>query len=100
VSGSLFDEDRDTQQIAAVNPRDRGGACNARDCRKRCGLSFRWRGLCGRGVEVGRPDQFSDNGNPARLLSLQGLDAAGIERSIRARFAPLLGAPVVWLEAG
>jgi cell division initiation protein len=24
-TGSLFDEDRDTQQIAAVNPRDRGG---------------------------------------------------------------------------
>ncbi|WP_342133088.1 1-deoxy-D-xylulose-5-phosphate synthase [Hydrogenophaga sp. OTU3427] len=57
-------------------------------------------GLCLPVLQLGLPDQFIEHGDPAKLLSLQGLDAAGIERSIRARFAPLLGAPVVGLEAG
>lgn len=37
-------------------------------------------------LQLGLPDQFIEHGDPARLLALQGLDAAGIERSVRARF--------------
>ncbi len=33
---------------------------------------------------LGLPDRFIDHGDPARLLASVGLDAAGIERSIRA----------------
>ena len=42
-------------------------------------------------LQLGLPDKFIEHGDPAKLLALQGLDAAGIEASIRARFAPLLG---------
>ena len=38
-------------------------------------------------LHLGLPDQFIEHGDPAKLLALQGLDAAGIEASIRARFA-------------
>ncbi|MEN7526250.1 MULTISPECIES: 1-deoxy-D-xylulose-5-phosphate synthase [unclassified Cupriavidus] len=43
------------------------------------------------GVEIptlvlGLPDRFIDHGDPAFLLSQCGLDAAGIERSVRERF--------------
>jgi len=34
-------------------------------------------------LQLGLPDAFIEHGDPARLLALQGLDAAGIERSIR-----------------
>ncbi len=44
---------------------------------------------------LGLADQFIEHGDPAKLLSLQGLDAAGIERQIRARF----NLPVVLNEA-
>ncbi|MGA0572430.1 1-deoxy-D-xylulose-5-phosphate synthase [Variovorax sp. VNK109] len=37
-------------------------------------------------LQLGLPDQFIEHGDPARLLSLQGLDAGGIERSIEGRF--------------
>ncbi len=37
-------------------------------------------------LQLGLPDQFIEHGDPARLLALQGLDAAGIEQSVRARF--------------
>ncbi|HYD74709.1 1-deoxy-D-xylulose-5-phosphate synthase [Ramlibacter sp.] len=37
-------------------------------------------------LQLGLPDTFIEHGDPARLLSLQGLDAAGIEGSIRSRF--------------
>jgi 1-deoxy-D-xylulose-5-phosphate synthase len=37
-------------------------------------------------LQLGLPDRFIEHGEPARLLALQGLDAAGIEGSIRARF--------------
>lgn len=37
-------------------------------------------------LHLGLPDQFIEHGDPAKLLALQGLDAAGIERSIRQRF--------------
>jgi 1-deoxy-D-xylulose-5-phosphate synthase len=47
--------------------------------------------LAGAGVSVpllhlGLPDRFIEHGDPALLLSLCGLDAAGIEASIRKRF--------------
>ncbi|QYY32456.1 MULTISPECIES: 1-deoxy-D-xylulose-5-phosphate synthase [Cupriavidus] len=35
---------------------------------------------------LGLPDRFIDHGDPALLLSQCGLDAAGIERSVRERF--------------
>ena len=47
-------------------------------------------------LQLGLPDVFIDQGDPAQLLRLQGLDAAGIERSVRERFADLIageGAP-------
>jgi 1-deoxy-D-xylulose-5-phosphate synthase len=34
-------------------------------------------------LQLGLPDTFIEHGDPAKLLSLQGLDAAGIEASIR-----------------
>jgi 1-deoxy-D-xylulose-5-phosphate synthase len=36
---------------------------------------------------LGLPDQFIEHGDPAKLLSLCGLDAAGIEQAIRDRLA-------------
>jgi 1-deoxy-D-xylulose-5-phosphate synthase len=41
-------------------------------------------------LQLGLPDVFIEHGDPAKLMSLQGLDAAGIEASIRARFAQLV----------
>jgi 1-deoxy-D-xylulose-5-phosphate synthase len=38
-------------------------------------------------LQLGLPDTFIEHGDPAKLLSLQGLDAAGIESAIRQRFA-------------
>jgi 1-deoxy-D-xylulose-5-phosphate synthase len=37
-------------------------------------------------LQLGLPDQFIDHGDPALLLAACGLDAQGIEKSIRARF--------------
>jgi 1-deoxy-D-xylulose-5-phosphate synthase len=37
-------------------------------------------------LSLGLPDVFTDHGDPAKLMSLLGLDAAGIENSIRQRF--------------
>ena len=37
-------------------------------------------------LTLGLPDVFSEHGDPGKLLALQGLDAAGIEQSVRARF--------------
>ena len=37
-------------------------------------------------LQLGLPDSFIEHGDPARLLSLAGLDAAGIAASITARF--------------
>ena len=44
-------------------------------------------------LQLGLRDEFAPHGDPARLLSLQGLDAAGIEASIQARFGELLARP-------
>ena len=41
-------------------------------------------------LQLGLKDVFIEHGDPARLLTLQGLDAAGIQASIAHRFAPLL----------
>ncbi len=41
-------------------------------------------------LHLGLPDRFVDHGDPALLLANVGLDAAGIEQSIRQRFAALL----------
>ncbi|MBC7918889.1 MAG: 1-deoxy-D-xylulose-5-phosphate synthase [Rhodoferax sp.] len=41
-------------------------------------------------LQLGLPDTFIEHGDPAKLLALQGLDAAGIQQSISKRFAALL----------
>jgi len=45
-------------------------------------------------LQLGLKDAFIEHGDPARLMTLQGLDAAGIQASIARRFATLL-APMV-----
>ena len=44
-------------------------------------------------LQLGLRDEFIEHGDPAKLLALQGLDAAGIQASIARRFGALL-APV------
>jgi len=41
-------------------------------------------------LQLGLPDRFIEHGDPAKLLAGIGLDAPGIEQSIRQRFAHLL----------
>jgi 1-deoxy-D-xylulose-5-phosphate synthase len=41
-------------------------------------------------LQLGLPDQFIEHGDHAKLLALQGLDAAGIKASIERRFASVL----------
>ncbi len=41
-------------------------------------------------LRLGVPDVFTEHGDPAKILSTLGLDAAGIEASVRGRFADLL----------
>jgi 1-deoxy-D-xylulose-5-phosphate synthase len=41
-------------------------------------------------LQLGLSDQFIEHGDHAKLLALQGLDAAGIEAAVLARFAALL----------
>jgi len=43
-------------------------------------------------LQLGLADEFTEHGDPAVLLAMQGLDAAGIEASINKRFATLLQA--------
>lgn len=40
-------------------------------------------------LHLGLRDEFTEHGDPARLLALQGLDAAGIEEAITVRFGAL-----------
>ena len=42
-------------------------------------------------LQLGLGDEFIEHGDPAKLLALQGLDAAGIESAIVTRFGTLLG---------
>ncbi len=46
-------------------------------------------------LQLGLPDRFIEHGDPARLLAIEGLDAAGIEKSILGRFGAVveLGRP-------
>jgi 1-deoxy-D-xylulose-5-phosphate synthase len=48
-------------------------------------------------LALGLPDEFVEHGDPAKLLSLCGLDAAGIEQSVLKRFGarPALVRPAV-----
>jgi 1-deoxy-D-xylulose-5-phosphate synthase len=39
-------------------------------------------------LQLGLPDVFIEHGDPAKLLSMQGLDATGIEASICAFVKP------------
>ncbi|MFT6591109.1 MAG: 1-deoxy-D-xylulose-5-phosphate synthase [Rhodoferax sp.] len=41
-------------------------------------------------LQLGLGDGFIEHGDPVKLLSLQGLDAQGIEASVRQRFASFL----------
>ncbi len=41
-------------------------------------------------LHLGLADEFIEHGDPAKLLAMQGLDAAGIEAAIKARFGDLL----------
>ena len=41
-------------------------------------------------LSLGLPDTFIEHGDPAKLMSMHGLDAGGIEASIHLRFAGLL----------
>ncbi len=43
-------------------------------------------------LQLGLRDEFTEHGDPAKLLAQQGLDAAGIEQAVTARFADLLAA--------
>jgi 1-deoxy-D-xylulose-5-phosphate synthase len=49
-------------------------------------------------LQLGLRDEYAPHGDPARLLALQGLDAAGIEASIQARFAALIERPAPSLK--
>jgi 1-deoxy-D-xylulose-5-phosphate synthase len=41
-------------------------------------------------LQLGLRDEFIEHGDPATLLAMQGLDAGGIESSVRERFADLV----------
>jgi len=41
-------------------------------------------------LQLGLPDEFVEHGDPVKLLSMLGLDAAGIEQSIQRRFGAKL----------
>jgi 1-deoxy-D-xylulose-5-phosphate synthase len=46
-------------------------------------------------LHLGLPDRFIDHGDHQKLLSMEGLDAAGIEASIRARMAQPVSLKIV-----
>jgi 1-deoxy-D-xylulose-5-phosphate synthase len=49
-------------------------------------------------LQLGLRDAYAPHGDPARLLALQGLDAAGIEASVQARFSELVERPAPSLK--
>jgi 1-deoxy-D-xylulose-5-phosphate synthase len=63
-----------------------GGAGSA------CAEALAQAGIAKPMLHLGLPDRFIDHGDHALLLKLEGLDAAGIEASVRARFADVLSA--------
>ena len=46
-------------------------------------------------LQLGLRDEFTEHGDPARLLALQGLDATGIEQAVTTRFGALLASAKV-----
>jgi 1-deoxy-D-xylulose-5-phosphate synthase len=50
-------------------------------------------------LQLGLPDRFIEHGDPVRLLSALGLDAPGIEHSVRERFAAFVPAAAAALKA-
>jgi len=48
------------------------------------------RGIAVPVLQLGLPDEFIDHGDQAAILARNGLDAAGIEQSVLARFADIL----------
>ncbi len=48
-------------------------------------------GLARELLQLGLPDAFIEHGDPAKLLALQGLDAAGIEAAVRQRWPDASG---------
>jgi len=40
-------------------------------------------------LQLGLPDRFIEHGDPVKLMSMLGLDAAGIEASVRTRFTQI-----------
>ena len=51
-------------------------------------------------LRLGVPDVFTEHGDPVKILSQLGLDAAGIEHSVRQRFAPIITAEVITAAKG
>jgi 1-deoxy-D-xylulose-5-phosphate synthase len=51
-------------------------------------------------LQLGLPDRFIDHGDQQALLSGLGLDAAGIEASVRGRFGALLAPPMARANLG
>jgi 1-deoxy-D-xylulose-5-phosphate synthase len=51
-------------------------------------------------LQLGLPDRFIDHGDQQTLLSGLGLDAAGIEASVRGRFGALLAPPMARANLG
>ena len=49
-------------------------------------------------LQLGLRDEYAPHGDPSKLLALQGLDAAGMEASIQARFGNLLERPAPSLK--
>jgi 1-deoxy-D-xylulose-5-phosphate synthase len=41
-------------------------------------------------LQIGLPDKFIEHGDPVKLMAMNGLDAAGIEKSIQARYPALV----------
>lgn len=68
---------------------DRGGRGHGRRGQRR-DRSLNDMGLTVPVLQLGLPDEFIDHGDQAALLAGLGLDAAGIERSVRERFSALL----------
>ena len=51
-------------------------------------------------LRLGVPDVFTEHGDPVKILSQLGLDAAGIEHSISQRFSPIITAEVITAAKG
>ena len=51
-------------------------------------------------LRLGVPDVFTEHGDPVKILSQLGMDAAGIEHSVRQRFAPIITAEVITAAKG